>query len=58
MTQLIKLWKVKLKAVREDERQWTKARNRAEAALHRINREINQLETKIEAAEAKLANAK
>lgn len=44
----IKLWKAKLKAAREEERQWAKAYNRAERAMLRIGRKIDTLENKIE----------
>lgn len=44
----LKLWKAKLKAARAEERQWARAYNRAEKAMLRIGREIDQLEKKIE----------
>jgi hypothetical protein len=44
----IKLWKAKLKAARADERQWARVYNRAEKAMLRIGREIDELEKKIE----------
>lgn len=44
----LKLWKTKLKAARADERQWARVYNRAEKAMLRIGREIDELEKKIE----------
>ena len=44
----LKLWKAKLKAARADERQWARVYNRAEKAMLRIGREIDELEKKIE----------
>lgn len=54
---LTRVWKVKLKLAREQQRQWTRAYVRAEQALRRVGAEIKQLEEKIEAAESQLANA-
>jgi hypothetical protein len=47
MNSKIKLWKTKLKAARADERQWARVYNRAERAMLKIGREIDQLERKI-----------
>ena len=44
----LKLWKTKLKVARADERQWARVYNRAEKAMLRIGREIDELEKKIE----------
>jgi hypothetical protein len=49
----LKLWKAKLKAARADERQWARVYNRAEKAMLRIGREIDELEKKIETELAK-----
>lgn len=49
----VRMWKAKLKATRVEERQWTKAHNRAERALVRIGKEIEHLEKKIESELAK-----
>ena len=43
----VKMWTVKLKAARHEEQQWAKAYNKAERALNRIGKEIQELEKKI-----------
>jgi hypothetical protein len=43
----IKLLKAKLKASKAEERQWAKAYNRADRAMLRVGRQINELEKKI-----------
>lgn len=43
----IKLWKAKLKASKSEERQWAKAYNRAERAMLRVGKQIDELEKKI-----------
>lgn len=43
----IKLWKTKLKASKAEERQWAKAYNRAERAMLRVGKQIDELEKKI-----------
>lgn len=43
----IKAWKVKLKAARLEQRQWARAYNRAEKALFRLSRQIEDLENKL-----------
>ena len=43
----IKMWKAKLKASKAEERQWAKAYNRAERAMLRVGRQIDELEKKI-----------
>lgn len=43
----IKLWKAKLKASKAEERQWAKVYNRAERAMLRVGRQIDELENKI-----------
>lgn len=43
----IKLLKAKLKAAKTEERQWAKVYNRAERAMLRVGRQINELEKKI-----------
>ena len=52
MTRL-KLWQAKLKAVKVEERQWTKLHSRSVNALTKINQQINHLEKKIEVELAK-----
>lgn len=49
----LKMWQVKLKAARHEEQQWLKAYNKAERALLRIARDIQELERKINAELAK-----
>lgn len=44
----IKLLKAKLKAAKTEERQWAKVYNRAERAMLRVGRQIDQLEKRIE----------
>lgn len=46
-TQLIKLWKTKLRAAKADERHLAKVYNQIERAMRRTGREIDQLEKKI-----------
>ena len=43
----LKLWKAKLKAAKAEERQWAKVLNRAERAMLRVGRQIDELEKKI-----------
>lgn len=43
----IKLWKAKIKASKVEERQWAKVYNRAERAMLRVGRQIDELEKKI-----------
>jgi hypothetical protein len=43
----IKLLKAKLKASKAEERQWAKEYNRAERAMLRVGRQIDELEKKI-----------
>lgn len=43
----LKLWQTKLKAAKAEERQWAKAYNRAERAMLRVGRQIDELEKKI-----------
>lgn len=50
----IKMWKAKLKASKVEERQWAKAYNRAERAMLRVGRQIDELERKIENELAKI----
>lgn len=50
----LKRWKAKIKAAKTEERQWAKAYNRAERAMLRVGRQIDELEKKIE---TELANA-
>jgi hypothetical protein len=49
----IKLLKAKLKAAKTEERQWAKVYNRAERAMLRVGRQIDQLEKRIESELAK-----
>jgi hypothetical protein len=49
----LKLLKAKLIAARAEERQWAKVHNRAERAMLRIGRQIDQLENRIESELAK-----
>ena len=50
----IKMWKAKLKASTAEERQWAKAYNRAERAMLRVGRQIDELERKTENELAKI----
>jgi tetrahydromethanopterin S-methyltransferase subunit G len=50
----IKMWKAKLKASKAEERQWAKAYNRAERAMLRVGRQIDELERKTENELAKI----
>jgi hypothetical protein len=43
----INMWKAKLKASKAEERQWAKAYNRAERAMLRVGKQIDELEKKI-----------
>lgn len=43
----LKLLKAKLKASKAEERQWAKEYNRAERAMLRVGRQIDELEKKI-----------
>ena len=43
----IKMWKAKLKASKAEERQWAKVYNKAERAMLRVGRQIDDLEKKI-----------
>jgi len=43
----LKLWKAKLKASEAEQRQWAKVYNRADRALLRVGKQINELEKKI-----------
>lgn len=43
----IKLLKAKLRALKAEERQWAKAYNRAERAMLRMGKQIDELEKKI-----------
>ena len=43
----IKLLKAKLKAAKAEQRQWAKAYNRADRAMLRIGRQLDELEKKI-----------
>lgn len=45
----VNMWKAKLKAARLEEQQWAKAYNRAERAMVRIGKQIDELESKIDA---------
>ncbi len=49
----LKLLKAKLIAARAEEKQWAKVYNRAERAMLRIGRQIDQLENRIESELAK-----
>ncbi len=49
----LKLWKAKIKAAKTEERQWAKVYNRAERAMLRVGRQIDELEKKIETELAK-----
>jgi hypothetical protein len=49
----VKLWQAKLKAVKAEERQWTKLHSRSVKALTKIAQQINHLEKKIEVELAK-----
>lgn len=49
----VNMWKAKLKAARLEEQQWAKAYNRAERAMVRIGKQIDELESKIDAELAK-----
>lgn len=49
----MKLLKVKLKAALAEQRQWAKEYNRAERAMLRVGKQIDELEKKIELATAK-----
>lgn len=53
MTRL-KLYKAKLRAAHVEQRQWAKHYNRAERALLRVGKTIDELEKKIAREEAKL----
>ena len=52
MTRL-NLLRTKLKAAKAEEQQWAKAYNRAERAMLRVGRQIDELEKKIETELAK-----
>lgn len=43
----LKLLKAKLKATKAEQRQWAKAYNRADRAMLRIGRQLDELEKKI-----------
>jgi len=43
----LNLWKVKLRTAKVEEKQWAKAYNRAERAMVRLGRQIDDLEKKI-----------
>lgn len=49
----LNLWKAKLKAARVEEKQWAKVYNRAERAMLRVSRQIDELEKRIESELAK-----
>lgn len=41
------LWQAQLKTAKKEERQWAKAYNRAERALLRVGKRIDQLERRL-----------
>lgn len=43
----VNFWKAKLRAAKAEEKQWSKAYNRAERAMVRVSRQIDELERKI-----------
>ena len=46
---IVKQWQAKLKAAKAYKTRWLQQYNRAERALHKINKTIDELEKKIEA---------
>ena len=46
------IWKAKLKAALEEQRHWAKRYNEAERAMLRIGKTIEELEAKLELADA------
>ena len=53
-THSLNMWKAKLKAAKLEEQQWAKAYNRAERAMLRIGKDIDELEKKIESELARI----
>ena len=47
MNHNVRMWTAKLRAARAEEQQWAKAYNKAERAMTRIGKDIEDLEKKI-----------
>lgn len=47
MNHNVRMWTAKLRAAQAEERQWAKAYNKAERAMMRVGKEIEDLEKKI-----------
>jgi predicted nucleic acid-binding Zn-ribbon protein len=47
MNHNVRMWTAKLRAAQVEERQWAKAYNKAERAMLRVGKEIEELEKKI-----------